>query len=554
MSNMLIKMEFRSFRKATRMRQVLGVLAQHGFQSLYARAGLGRFAWLKMSPDTINLSEAQRLRMAFEKLGPTFIKLGQLLATRPDLLPPEFVQEFKTLQSHAQPVEFEKLQHTLAQHFKNIDQVFKHFDTQPLGTASIAQVHKGVLQNGKHVVVKIQKPGVAKLLQNDMDVLFKVAQLLEKYIEESRPYKPLSIVEHFAKSCKLETNFIVEANNMQRMSQNFKLVPYIKIPHVYTELSGEKVLVMEELTGTPLSHIEKLNYSLEQRQQILTQGMHCYAKMLFTDGMFHGDLHSGNILILQNLQLGLIDFGMVGSFSRSTQMAITYVLEALVQEDYERLAYEYVALAPYSNTVKVEKLAESLRELLSPYHGLSWKKVNMGRLLMDSVVLSTRHGLSLPADLIMFFKSLISIEGLGRSLVPNFNFLSHYQEVARPILKFQYDPKAIAKDLSHMGRDLSAFYATLPRHMRQALRRWSSPESAFHIQIDRMGDFIKSLHTSSHNIMAGLIISGCTVAGSVLYVGHKALKLESYPTLSFISFGVAIFLGLWVALGVLTKP
>ena len=361
--------------------------------------------------------------MSFEQLGPTFIKFGQLLASRPDLIPKDFAEEFKKLHSDVTCLPFEQIEPLLFNHFgKPYLEVFKNFDKNPLAAASIAQVYRAVLTDGTPVVVKVQRPNIEEVINEDLAVIFTLAELIETYVPEAQIYNPTSLVEEFAKHLELETNFIVEANNIRRFTKNFAGEEQIVIPQVYGEFSGKKVLVLEELQGIPLSHKNALEQEGIDPEKVLKAGLRAYLKMVFTYGLFHGDLHAGNMFVLPNNRIGFIDFGVVGRLNQKTQEAIANILIALSQEDYDRLAYEYIDLAPYSGFVDVDNYARELRDLIAPYYGLTLKNMNIGKLLMDATSLAASYQIVLPTELVMFFKSIVSIEGMGRIIVKDLIF------------------------------------------------------------------------------------------------------------------------------------
>ena len=526
------------------MKKILTVFATHGFQGFAERAKLGRFIVEKFSPPHLqHKSTEHRLRLAFEQLGPTFIKLGQLLASRPDLIPETWAREFRKLQTQVSPCEFGEIEQVLNEHFKtSLTNIFSDFNQQPFAAASIAQVHKARLRNGDHVVVKIQRPHIERIIQEDLDVLHTLAEALEKYVEETRLYSPVNIVKQFAKSLKLETNFIVEANNMRRIRKNFKDEEKIKIPFLYQELSGRKVLVMEEIHGLPLSSPQALEQSNINREEILKIGLNGYLKMIFTHGLFHGDLHPGNILVLSNNQLALIDFGVVGRLGRQTQLSIASILTTLVNEDYDRLAYEYLDLTPYAGHIDVDKLAHDLRDLIAPYYGLTLQDVNLGKILMSSATVAAQHRLTLPSELILFFKSLISTEALGRLLAKDFDFLSHYMSFVQPLMRTHYSTSKIGKDLAYTVRDVNALLSHLPRQLRQVLRRLNNPNLAIKMQVRELYFLKRSIDNSANIIFLGLVIGSCILGASALYVAD--MMAARTPTFSLIGYGIAAVLGL----------
>ncbi len=458
----------------------------------------------------------ERVRMSFEELGPTFVKLGQLLATRPDLIPLEFSEEFKKLHDQVSGVPFKDVENILVRHFgAPLNEIFAAFDEVPMAAASIAQVHRAQLKDGSSVVVKVQRPGLERVIQDDMQILRLLADLCEKYLPELRPYNPRGIVAEFGRSMEFETNFVVEANNVRRFQANFRDDPDIKIPEVYGEYTGRRVLVLEALDGIPMSHSNALKQEGIDREEVLRRGLKAYMKMVYTDGLFHGDLHAGNVLVMPGGQLGLIDFGIVGRLNRKTQSAIANMFLALAEEDYDRLAYMYVDLAPFTERIDVDQFARDIRDLIAPYFGLTMKNVNLGRMLLDSTVVASKHGLILPPELVIFFKSLISIEGMGRMILKDFDFLSYSLEFAKELVTVRMDPKRVFSDASVVARDLNSLVAFLPRQIKQVLRRLNDPDFHLQVRITEFEALGRSMERSAWVVFWGLLIAACAL-GAIL--------------------------------------
>jgi ubiquinone biosynthesis protein len=485
------------------------------------------------------------MRMAFEELGPTFVKLGQVLATRPDLVPTEFVDEFKKLHDQVASVPFSAIKQVLEDQFGTaIDQVFREIDVVPLAAASIAQVHRAILNDGTEVVVKVQRPGIAEIIRDDVNILYYLADLLNKYVPDVRPFNPVGIVDEFFKTLELETNFIVEANNIRRFQQNFKSDPTIKIPDVYFEYSGRRVLVLEALKGIPLSQRASLEQEGIDRLKVMDAGLRSYFKMVFKDGFFHGDLHAGNLFILPDNRIGLIDFGIVGRANRRVQDAIANMFVSLYTEDYERLAYEYVELAPYSEEVDVDQFAKDLQDLLAPYFGLSMKDVNLGRLLMDSTGIAARHRLVLPSELMLFFKSIVTVEGMAHMIVKDFNLLDYALEFAQELVKTKLSPERIAEDLRIVGRDTATLLKNFPRQTYQFIRKVNHPDFSLRLSLVELDELKRSVETSSNIIFLGLIIGSLILSASLAMFLERGPVLLHMPLVSALGYIFAGILGL----------
>lgn len=455
----------------------MAVFARNGFQDLVNKVRLGRFILDRWIPDDLaDLSAPVRLRKAFEELGPTFVKLGQLLASRPDLIPQEFCDEFKVLHDQVEPVSFSAIRKVIEDHYrKDLSEVFLSFSETPLASASIAQVHTAVLFNGIEVVVKAQRPGIQKLIEEDLQVLEQLVTLIEKYLPEAHIYNPRGILKEFGRTLELETNFIIEANNIKRFAQNFSDDPRVVIPEVYLDFSGPKVLVMEELKGRALSQKSAIQLEGADPIEILKLGVRTYLKMVYTHGFFHGDLHAGNLFVLSGNRIGLIDFGVVGRLTRKTRSAIASMFLALAEEDFERMAYVYVDMAPYNDHVDVDGFAQDLAYILGPYIGLTMKQVNIGRLLMQSSSVAAKHGIILPSELVLFFKSIVSIEGVGRTISDDFDFMAESLTYSKHLIQTGVDPKRLSHDLGLFAKDLNQFLYSFPRQVRQTVRRINHP-------------------------------------------------------------------------------
>lgn len=536
----------KTLRNAGRLRTIVGVFAKHGFANVLEKIKLGRFILERVSAnDSVDrFTIAERVRMSFEELGPTFVKLGQLLASRPDLVPSDFVNEFSRLHDNVQPIPFEEIKKVLQEEYgQELEKKFKSFDEKPIGAASIAQVHRAILANGSEVVIKVQRPGIVQKINDDLNVLFFVAELIEEYIPEVRHFNPVGIVDEYFKTIELETNFIVEANNIRRFSLNFKDDPAIRIPKVDFDLTTERVLVMEALPGVPLSHTSSLHQDGINTEEIIRKGIRAYLKMVFVDGLFHGDLHAGNFFILPNNQIGMIDFGVVGRLNLKTKNAIAAMLLALSKEDYERIAYEYIDLAPFSERVDTDRFAKDLRDLIAPFYGLTLRNVNLGRLLLGSSAIAGKHGLTVPTELMLFFKSLVHIESLGKKINPDFDFLTYSLEFAGEIIKVQYDTSRASQDVTQLMRESRHLLSGLPRQINFLLRKWSSPDYSMKLRLLELTDLQRALESSFNLLFLGIII-GCLLLSSAFVLVHPSeTQIAGMPPFSFVGFVFAALLG-----------
>lgn len=473
--------------------------------------------------------------MAFEKLGPSFVKLGQVLAERPDLIPVDYCEEFKKLKDRVTPLEFSKINPVLERSLgANWRSQFAEFNERPLAAASIAQVYEATLQSGQQVVVKVQRPMIKEIMVEDMAILFFLANLTEKYLTESRIFEPTKIVQEFAKNIELETNFVVEGNNIRRFLKNFKGDSRIKIPEPFIEFTSDCVLVMEKLTGESFAQILRSGRDHDFLKVAFRNTLHSYLKMVFRHGVFHGDLHSGNLFWLPTDQVGLIDFGVIGRLNKKAKTVLSNMLVALADEDYERLAFEYLDLAMAKGPVDIDQFARELADLIGPFHGLSIKHMNTGKILLESAVLASRFNLALPSDLIMFFKSIVVLEGVGRSVSEHFDFLSESLELAKEVISSEVMVEAKTKELRDWGIELSGLLSVLPRQLRQVFRRINDPKSAVNVQVVNAESIATGLEQSSRRIFWGFVAGSLVIGIAVSSVWSQDLRYLGLPVISWV--------------------
>ncbi|MFN3455499.1 MAG: ABC1 kinase family protein [Pseudobdellovibrio sp.] len=522
------------------------MFAKHGLRNLVERLNLDSFLSGKDSSpeEKEHLSIPQRIRLSFEELGPTFVKFGQLLASRPDLIPDEYIQEMALLHDQVQVLDFETIQSVLKEEYgPQWMDLFQSVEKKPLGSASIAQVHRAILKNGDPVVLKIQRPGIVQIINDDLNVLYFIAELIETYIPETRTFNPVGMVDEYFKTLELETNFVVEANNARRMKENFKDDPKMVIPQVYLDMTTERILVMEELKGLPLSKVDSLTTMGIDPDQVIKTGLKAYLKMVFVDGFFHGDLHAGNFFVLPENKIGLIDFGVVGRLNSKTQTSVVNMLLALSKEDYQRLAYEYVDLAPFSEDVNIDLFARDLQDIIAPYYGLTMKNINVGNILMSSSSVAADHGLVVPTELMLFFKSIISIEGLGQKISKDFDFLTFTLTQVGEIAQHVFQPVKMMNEAGLIFRESKSFITALPKQLNLILRKMTSPDYHTRIEIDGFHDLKQTVSHSFHLMFLGIIIASLILASSFIYAtSHNAMdiwRVAGLPGFSLIGYILA---------------
>lgn len=529
-----------------RLRQILGVLAKHGFVDIVDRMDLGKFLPTKLAAyaeERADQTTPERLRLAFEELGPTFVKLGQLLSTRSDLLPEAFIDEFTKLQDNVQPLPFEVVRGTVERELgRKIEDAYSFFDSIPLAAASIAQVHEARLADGDKVVVKVQRPEIEKVIETDISLLAFLAGLLEKYVPESRIVGPTVIVDEFFKTLSHELDFVVEANNMGKIAENMKVFPEIVIPKVYKDRSTHRVLTLEKLEGIRVNDLKALDQAQIDRKYVVGVGARAFFKSVMMDGIFHGDLHGGNLFILPGNKLGIIDFGMVGRLSQRARDQLANMVMSLLTEDYENLCYQYAELGAAGPSVDFDSFQRDVRNTLSPYMGLSLSEMNIGRILIEATKIATAYQIKVPGDWMIVFKAILTLEGMGRTLDPEFDLMAAGQDMVKDLVKEQYSPQRISKDLLWVGKDLASLLQVLPRQIRWMFRKLNSNDFAFEIKSPELAELRNQLDLNGRRMSLSVLVAGLFIAGAIAMQKPGEHMVGEYPLVAVMFFGVGLLL------------
>ncbi len=466
-----------TFKNIKRLQQIGTIFASYGFQNILNDIGLDRLIPFQHSDSNrTNRSPAVRLRMAFEELGPTFIKLGQMLSVRPDLIPSEFVLEFRKLQDQVKPIPLDAVHRQITKELDiPLDEVFASLDPDPLGAASIAQAHRATLHDGSQVVVKVRRPGIEQIIETDLSILFALANLIERYVSALAVVQPTAIVEEFASVTRFELDFIREAQNIEQFHRNFKDDPHVVIPQVHWAFTGKRVLIMGFLDGIPLRDQERLRQTGWDLKKLANVGVQTFMKMVFIDGFFHGDIHGGNILVLEEETIGLIDFGIAGRLDDRMIETSASLFISLVRRDFEGVARTYTRFGGVrSADISSVRLARDLQQVLEPLMGLSLKQINSAELLLELGNVARRHRLQLPQELLLLFKAIITLDGMGRDLDPDFDVIDAASEFARTIVIERYKPERLLVDLVGTLRDMADLGRDLPSQLQSILSRAES--------------------------------------------------------------------------------
>lgn len=543
----------RTIKNAARLREILSVFARHGFDELIISSKLNviipdfvlpksRFKKLEDQGEyDFWQSVGFRLRKSFEELGPSFIKMGQLLATREDLFDDQLIKELKLLQSRVSPISFSAIRPNLELELgKKVEDFFQSVEEKPIGVASIGLVYKAKLISGEDVVVKIRRPNIRKTLIRDFELIAFIVLQLEKFSEDIKFLGLSKAINDFFKSIQLELNFLIEANNGQKIKESLAKIDkndIFVIPKVYREYCTQKILVMDFLKGQPFNEIKNVS-DLPELEKNLKEGVKLFLHNMLADGFFHADLHGGNFFCLDNNQIGLIDFGLVGSLSKKNKISLVAILFALTTNNYENLVYEFLDVAEYEVIPDYDELVRDLKEALMPYIGLSVQETDATALTHSIVTTLGKHQIHLPREWFIVFRALITLDGVGKSLNIDLDIFDIIDSEIKGIMSQLISKEALLEDSIWLGRDILSSFRVFPRHLKWMLKEFSKKKYTLDIRLVEVHEQL-SLISKSLNFLSLMILTSTFFASGVFILGDvEVTNFSQIPLLTYICWGL----------------
>jgi ubiquinone biosynthesis protein len=555
------------------LRQTLGIMRElprlHEIASVFIRHGLGEFvqrigiagvlaragAILQRSPsaDQVTLDPAQRMRMALEELGPTFVKLGQVMATRVDLFPPRWIAEFEKLHAEVPAVPFEALLPQLTQALgRSPFEVFRDIDPEAHGAASIAQVHRAKLQDGTPVVLKVRRPGVRETIDADLRLLRRVSELIESEIPEARRYRPAEIAEQFAKSLEREADFAVETRNIERFAKNFAGDAHIIIPRIYPEYTSDVLLVQEHVDGIPATDLPAVENAGLDRKLLAARGVDAFLKMILIDGFFHADPHPGNVFYLPGNRLVIIDFGMVGRLSPQRRAQVIDLLGGIARMAEEPMLEVLLDWAGDAY-VDEQRLANDVNEMAFDYEGVPLKDIRVGSVIRQFAAIVREHSIVLPSDLSLMFKALITLEGLGRQYDPDFHIINHLTPLVRSALAERYQPAELVRRGRTMVSEFVNVVGGVPRDLARLLRDTRRGKTRVDLDLKRLDSFGRQLDRTLDRVTVGIMTASLVIGSAIVMTVHDGPALWGIPllpALGLLGYILAFLNSLWIVYGI----
>ena len=539
-----------------RLQDIASVLIRWGFGDVVKRMGMagvlekaGRLLhWQAVEEGRLRMDVPTRLRCTLQDLGPTFVKLGQVLATRVDLLPPAWIDELGKLQNAVPALPWDAVLPQLREDLgAEPEAVFARVEHEPLAAASLAQAHRAWLADGSAVVLKIRRPGIRDTVEADLRLLKHLAVIVEKNLPELRRYHPQRIVQQFSASLRRELDFAAECRNAERIAHNFAGRDDIVIPRVYWQWTCERLNVQECLEGVPGRDLAAVDAMGLDRVQLARTGAGLVLKMVLEDGFFHADPHPGNIFYMPDGAIGVIDFGMVGRVTEQRRFQIVRLLHGLVVHDSAAVAEVLADWTEENNDIDEVRLQESADVFVDQYRGVPLKDLRMGAMLGDVTAMLREHGLSLPADLALMIKAFLTLEGMGRQLDPDFDMASEARPYLERAMLERFAPDVLVRRGRRTLSGLVDLLRDMPRDVHRLLQSARRGKLQMHIEVDTLRAFGDQVDRAANRLTMGIITASLVIGSSIVMnsVGG-GVSNRWLMALGVLGFVGAALCGVWI--------
>lgn len=517
----------KTLRNAGRVQHILTVLVRHGFADAVQAVGfeklLGRgLKLIGHDADLIHLPQSVRLRMALEELGPTFVKMGQILSTRPDLIPGDWAAEFAKLQDDVPPVPFDQIEKTLDEQYPDgRSSVFESVDSDELAAGSIAQVHRAVLTDGTRVVLKVLRPGIRKIVHSDMEILGMLADFAEDHFKDLG-YSPTKVVDEFSRELAREVDFTREARSTDRLGRDFADNPNVVFPKVYHHASTQSVLVLEELEGLALSKLKPGDLSEEEMKQVVAHGVDAVFRQTLETGFFHADPHPGNLFAMPGGRIGFIDCGMTGHIEPTTAHQLAALVQGVITGNLEQVIEVVVQLTETDPAIAHDRAFRAdVWDFISRFENVSLGELNMARLLEEFFDRIRSHHLECPSDMVFLIKAITTIQGVGEQLAPGYDFIGHVRPYVERLVKQRFGPRALGRRLTAAVLGYTRLIEELPGQVRSLLFDFKRSKLTINLEHKGIEQLINTIEHASGNIAHGVVIAALLMGSSILILASS---------------------------------
>jgi ubiquinone biosynthesis protein len=544
----------RGFAYVKRYREIISILIKHGFGYAIDRFGLRPFRSLKeritkpkpLREQLLQVSEAERLRLAFEELGPTFIKFGQILSTRHDLIPEEYIRELSKLQDRVPPFEFSETKKMVEKELgKNIDEIFSEFDQKPIASASIGQVYHGRLSTGEEVAVKVMRPGIEEIIENDLLILMSMAKFFEKHVKASKFFNPVGFIEEFSRVMRQEIYYTHEAQNADKFYKSFAGVTTVRIPKIYWKYTTKHILTQEYLEGFKITDIAKIEEAGLDRKKVSFDLSNAYLKMIFEDGFYHADPHPGNILVSPEGVIIFLDFGMAGIVDPYLRENLVNLMLAVQKADIDPLMETLSEIGLISDVGEYDStLKANLEDFINEYYNLNAKFIDPTEFLRDLIDVLIKNGGRIPNNIMLLSKTLIMRDEISRLLDPEHNFSELVEPYINKIIEERTSISYIVKEIEKDLLDYAGFVKGFPKRIHHILKKVEKGSIKFELEHRGFENLVEELDILSNRLSFSMIIASLIVGSALVIQTRMEPSLFGVPFLGIFGFLLAGILGL----------
>lgn len=536
-----------------RSREIASVLLNHGFGDVVDRLGIRSF-WQRLGRRLSRrpfvfppqLTTVARIRLSLEALGPTFIKFGQVMSTRPDLIPRDMIAELRKLQEAVPPFPSAQAREQVESELGHpVSELFAQFDERPLAAGSLAQVHRAMHHDGTPLAIKIRRPNAPRNIERDLGLMRELALLAERHIPESRTFDPAGLVDHFARTIRRELNFDREGRTMQEFARLFRDDSTLYVPRVYADLTTEGVLTMEFVDGFRVDDVDGLANSPSTPADIAACGARIFMKQAFEYGMFHGDPHPGNLRIRNDGSICLLDYGMVGILDDTLREQLIDLFVAVARQDVDAAVDRVLEIGTLCSEVDLPLLCVDMRDFIGNYYGIELERLHIGAILNDFVSILSQHRIRCPGSLYLLVRALLTLDGIGRNLDPGFNLAFHLQPFVESLVESRYQPGRVAARLLAKGQRLAVLAERLPEYLVESAKKLSEDNLTVLVEHRGLDNFTSELERASNRMVVGVVMAALIVASALLVRSGAHTSWFSIPI-----YVTSSLLGIWLVYGI----
>lgn len=544
---------YTQYRNIRRAREIANVFIKHGLGYLIDHVGLFEYLPLKKRGKAVDSSKIPapvRIRQVLEELGPTFIKLGQMLSTRKDIIPGDILRELEKLQDEVKPFSSQEARRIVSEELASpVEEVFSNFSAEPIASASIGQVYKARLTTGEEVIVKVKRPNIERVVSEDLEILFDLAGFLEHRFEWARMYGLVDLVEEFSDSLKKEMDFAREGRNAERFKKNFESSVEVYIPEVFWKYTTSRVLTQEYLEGIKVSEVEALKEAHINTEKVARNLAGCYLKQIAKFGFFHADPHPGNIVILNDGRIGLLDFGMVGTLREEMKQMGTRLMVAVAKKDSDRISEVLLDMGIAQKKVNREELKNDIEHLMSKYYDVPFDEISIGEVMTEMLEMARKYQIKVPSELALLAKTFITLEGILATLAPEMSIIEMAEPYAKEVIRQTYSIKGITAGLYNSINKIKDYGSSLPRHSLKILEMIERGEIELVLKHEKLDRLISRLDIISNRLSFSIIVASLIMGSSLM--ADQSRRIFMKVPVAELGFVIAGFMGFWLLISIM---